>query len=99
MKFFEDKHHKQMLKDVKSRVGVLFNDPSISKNRMNLVHFKREQGLDTLRQIDKKNLKLFVRLSQVQPSVPVVVKRSLVEATELEPILDYMETVGLNSSQ
>ena len=34
---------------------------------------------------------MFVRLSSVQPSVPMVVKRSVVQYVELEPIPDRLE--------
>ena len=39
--------------------------------------------MNDLRQIDKKNLQMFIRLSAVQPSVPVVVKRNIVQQVEL----------------
>jgi len=106
VKFFDEKHHKQILRDVKSRVGSQFNDASTAKRRMDLAHFKRDQGLEKLRQIDKKNLKLFIRLAHVQPSVPVVVKRTIVEYNQLDSSLaserkvdGTLETEGLNGSQ
>mgnify|MGYP001626737280 CR=1 FL=1 len=34
---------------------------------------------------------MFVRLSAVQPSVPVVVKRSVISQLDLEPIPDTIE--------
>ena len=81
-----------MMKDVKSRVGSVINDVSWRKHRDDLHQFKREhqnsiasgqynKGTSN-RHIDKKNLDLFVRLSSVQPHVPVVVKRkSLLQKT------------------
>ena len=72
-----------MLRGVKSRVGRQFNDLAWLKHRKDLTHFKREHGVQDLRQIDKKNLQMFIRLSAVQPSVPVVVKRNIVQQVEL----------------
>lgn len=74
-----DKFHKDMLRGVKSRIGTQFNDLTWLKQRNNLNHFKKEHGVHDLRQIDKKNLQMFIRLSAVQPSVPVVVKRNIVQ--------------------
>jgi len=67
-----------MLRSAKSRLSTQFNDQNILRRRDELKLFKREHGLEELRQIDKNNLKMFVRLSSVQPSVPMVVKRSVV---------------------
>ena len=77
IQFFDDRFHKEMLRDVKSRVGIQFNDTAWQKRKTNLDHFKRDHGVSNLRQIDKKNLQMFIRLSSVQPSVPVVVKRNI----------------------
>ena len=86
IQFFDDRFHKEMLRDVKSRVGTQFNDTTWQKRKSNLSHFKRDQGLSNLRQIDKKNLQMFLRLSSVQPSVPVVVKRSVQQQIDIKPI-------------
>ena len=83
LQFEADKFHKDMLRGVKSRVGTQFNDLSWLKHRKDLNHFKKEHGVHDLRQIDKKNLQMFIRLSAVQPSVPVVVKRNIVQQVEL----------------
>ena len=88
LQFEADKFHKDMLRGVKSRVGRQFNDLAWLKHRKDLTHFKREHGVQDLRQIDKKNLQMFIRLSAVQPSVPVVVKRNIVQQVELQPIPD-----------
>ena len=77
IQYQNDKFHLDMLANVKSRVGTQFNDPAWRKHRSDLNHFKKEQGVTNLRQIDKKNLQMFIRLSSVQPSVPVVVKRNI----------------------
>ena len=69
-----------MLKTAKSRLSEQFNDPSINKRRHELKMFKREHGLHDFRQIDKQNLDMFLRLAQVQPHVPVVIKRNVMEA-------------------
>ena len=72
-----------MLRTAKSRLSTQFNDQNLARRRDELKFFKREQGLEELRQIDKSNLKMFVRLSSVQPSVPMVVKRSVLHYTGL----------------
>jgi len=54
-----------MLRDVKSRVGNQFNDISWHKHKSDLSQFKKEHGMHELRQIDKKNLQMFIRLSSV----------------------------------
>ena len=77
-----------MIRTAKSRLGSQFNDKNIEHRKNELKNFKKEQGLEELRNIDKSNLKMFVRLSSVQPSVPMVVKRSVVQYVELEPIPD-----------
>ena len=77
IQYQNDRFHQEMLRDVKSRVGTQFNDLRWRKHRSDLNHFKKEQGVNSLRQIDKKNLQMFIRLSSVQPSVPVVVKRNI----------------------
>ena len=77
IQYFDDRFHKEMLRDVKSRVGTQFNDMAWRKRKGDLIHFKKEKDVHNLRQIDKKNLQMFIRLSSVQPSVPVVVKRSI----------------------
>lgn len=87
MKHFQDKFHKSMLRTAKSRLSNQFNDGNVTRRRDELKLFKREQGLEEMRQIDKNNLKMFVRLSAVQPSVPMVVKRSFVQQVELQPIV------------
>ena len=75
--YFDDRFHKNMIKDAKSRVATQFRDDSWIRHRSDLSHFKKDHGKRALRQIDKKNLQMFVRLSSVQPSVPVVVKRNI----------------------
>ena len=56
LQFFDDRFHKEMLRDVKSRVGTQFNDVAWQKRKGDLTHFKKEKGIQNLRQIDKKNL-------------------------------------------
>jgi len=41
---------------------------------------------------------MFIRLSAVQPSVPVVVKRSVISHIELEPIPDTIESIQHDST-
>jgi hypothetical protein len=65
IQYFDNKFHKDMLNNVKSRVGSQFNDLSWSKHKSDLNSFKSTSGLNELRQIDKKNLKMFIRLSSV----------------------------------
>merc|ERR1711871_254849 len=86
IQYFDDKFHKKMISDAKSRLTTQFRDDSWGKHRSDLAHFKKDTGKRALRQIDKKNLQVFVRLSSVQPSVPVVVKRNIMQHVELEPI-------------
>ena len=88
LKHFQERFHKDMIRTAKSRLGSQFNDKNIEHRKNELKNFKKEQGLEELRNIDKSNLKMFVRLSSVQPSVPMVVKRSVVQYVELEPIPD-----------
>ena len=66
-----------MLKDVKSRLGSVINDNSWRKHKSDLMQFKKDHGKDSTRHVDKKNLQMFMRLSKVQPHVPVVVKRAI----------------------
>ena len=84
-----------MIKKAKSRLSSHFNDPNVSKRKSDLKGFKRDLGLAELRAIDDSNLKMFHRLTAVQPSVPTVVKRSVtsfkmqVSQTDLATKNDY----------
>lgn len=92
LQFYDAKFHHDMLKTAKSRVGGQFHDRNHFKRRQDLSYFKKDHGTHALKQIDKKNLQMFIRLSSVQPSVPVVVKRSTVQQVELTQIQDVSET-------
>lgn len=63
----------------RSRLSSQFNDADIGKRQKELKGFKKDQGLKEMRQIDNNNLKMFQRLTSVQPSVPKVVKRSITQ--------------------
>ena len=92
LKHFQDKFHKDMLRTAKSRISSQFNDKNILHRKNELKKFKHDHGIEELRNIDKSNLKMFVRLSSVQPSVPMVVKRNVVQYVELQPIPDQIES-------
>ena len=56
-----------MMHNVKSRVGSFINDNSWRKHKQDLNKFKKENRLNgqVNRDIDKQNLKMFVKLSNV----------------------------------
>ena len=49
LQFFDDRFHKEMLRDVKSRVGSQFHDDAWRKRKGNLSHFKKEKDVSNLR--------------------------------------------------
>ena len=49
IQYFDDRFHREMLRDVKSRVGTQFNDLNWSKRKSDLTHFKKEKDVQNLR--------------------------------------------------
>ena len=49
IQYFDDRFHREMLRDVKSRVGTQFNDLNWRKRKGDLTHFKKEKDVQNLR--------------------------------------------------
>lgn len=67
LQYYDDKFHRQMMLNVKSRVGTFINDSAWRKHKQDLTKFKKETRVNgqVNRDIDKQNLKMFVKLSNV----------------------------------
>lgn len=80
--YYNNKFHNDFLRNVKSRVSMQYHDKNWVKRKNDLTHFKSGKDQVKLRQIDNKNFQFFIRLSQVRPHVPQVVKKSRQPSTE-----------------
>lgn len=71
--FFDDKFHKKAIKNARSTLKTQINDTSWIQRKIDLRVHRRDRETQ-LKAIDAKNLRMFVRLSQITPVVPQVVK-------------------------
>lgn len=67
LQYYDDKFHREMLANVKSRVGTFINDSAWRKHKQDLAKFKKENRINgqVSKEVDKQNLKMFVKLSNV----------------------------------
>ena len=71
--FFDDRFHKRAIKNARSTLKTQINDTSWLQRKIDLRLHKRDRETQ-LKAIDAKNLRMFVRLSQITPVVPQVIK-------------------------
>ena len=76
LKYFDERHHNEFISKAKSSLSRDFNDKTWQKHKAHIEYKSEMRNKRKERQIDAKNLKFFIRLSSVQPNVPIVVRKA-----------------------
>ena len=75
LKYFDQRHHDEFISKAKSSLSRDFNDKTWQKHKAHIENKSEMRNKRKEKQIDAKNLKFFIRLSSVQPNVPIVVRK------------------------